>query len=277
MKPRITLAITGGVVGLVVGMCAALVAAGATLGIVWLFVFGDNPWPAWSNVLVAVIAGVVALACVIGGAWIGYHRGARIELSGGTERAALRQVVVAAGIAALLTGALAGFFYRSQRANQRERMRQQSFASWAGQRQRIRSAEAVLRPDDSGWEVTATTSGAGGGSYALHLEVERSEGVLMAREAEVNLSAGENTPSILLSRDELISAYAGKVFRAGATNLAIEETVTVRVSLRPQLEAEKMREWEVNGPTVQQLAETRELPLKINFTIGSDGRARFED
>lgn len=261
--------------GLVVGVCAALLAAGVMLGVFWLFVFGDNPWPDWSSTLVAVVAGVVALGCVIGGAWIGYQRGEQIEASGGAAGAVLRQVGVGAAIALLLAGALGGFFYRSHRANEQSRARQEAFDGWAQQRQKIQSAEVALLPDGSGWEVKVISSGAGGGEYVLGMEVERNGGKLMSREAPLSLAPGENTPSVTLSREELVGSYSGKVFRAGATNLAVEESVTLRVSLRPQLEAEKMREWGVNAPTLQQLAETRELPLKINFTIGSDGRVRF--
>lgn len=49
---RILLSIVGGAI---VGYCLFLLAAGAILGILWLYVFGDDPWPAWSDYVVGSI------------------------------------------------------------------------------------------------------------------------------------------------------------------------------------------------------------------------------
>lgn len=47
------------VVGAVLAYALTLAVAGAMLGILWLYVFGDDPWPAWSDVLInsAIVIG----------------------------------------------------------------------------------------------------------------------------------------------------------------------------------------------------------------------------
>ncbi|HVH38264.1 MAG TPA: hypothetical protein VM757_06725 [Sphingomicrobium sp.] len=51
--------------GAVIAYAMLLVVGGAVLGIFWLYVFGDDPWPEWSNY-------VLGTAIVLGGfaAWI---------------------------------------------------------------------------------------------------------------------------------------------------------------------------------------------------------------
>ena len=44
----------------------AAVAAGLAVGVLWLFVFGDSPWPSWTDT--AIPAAVLAVAAVL---WVG--------------------------------------------------------------------------------------------------------------------------------------------------------------------------------------------------------------
>jgi hypothetical protein len=45
-----------------VAWAATLFAAGAIGGILWIFVYGDNEWPAWTNVGGGIAAFLVGLA-----------------------------------------------------------------------------------------------------------------------------------------------------------------------------------------------------------------------
>ena len=51
--------------GAIIAYAMLLVIGGGVLGFLWLFVFGDDPWPEWSNY-------VLGTAIVVGGlaAWI---------------------------------------------------------------------------------------------------------------------------------------------------------------------------------------------------------------
>ena len=49
--------------GAILAYCLLLVVGGAMLGVLWLYVFGDDPWPEWSNYLIGaalVIGGLIA-------------------------------------------------------------------------------------------------------------------------------------------------------------------------------------------------------------------------
>ena len=55
--------------GAIIAYFLVLAIGGAVLGFLWLYVFGDDPWPAWSNY-------VIGTAIVIGGfvAWFASAR-----------------------------------------------------------------------------------------------------------------------------------------------------------------------------------------------------------
>ena len=58
-------AIVGGYVGLIM-------IGGGAAGIAWLFLFGDDPWPKWSEIVIPLVAlaGALAGAAVLGfAAW----------------------------------------------------------------------------------------------------------------------------------------------------------------------------------------------------------------
>ena len=48
--------------GAVLGYFLFLLVAGAVLGVFWLYVFGDDPWPEWSDIVVggAIVVGFCA-------------------------------------------------------------------------------------------------------------------------------------------------------------------------------------------------------------------------
>jgi hypothetical protein len=56
-----------------IGACAGLMLiGGAAAGFAWIFLFGDDPWPAWSEPLImfVALAGAAAGAAILGsGVW----------------------------------------------------------------------------------------------------------------------------------------------------------------------------------------------------------------
>lgn len=56
-----------------IGACAGLMATGgAAAGVAWIFLFGDDPWPAWSEpvIMFVALAGAVLGASILGfGMW----------------------------------------------------------------------------------------------------------------------------------------------------------------------------------------------------------------
>jgi hypothetical protein len=60
---------------------AAVLAGAAGAGVLWIFVYGDNPWPASANVVVMALASTVGLA-VLAGLLLVAHRVGRSRESG---------------------------------------------------------------------------------------------------------------------------------------------------------------------------------------------------
>ena len=66
---RILLTIAASVVG---GYAGMIVVGGGAAGIAWIFLFGDDPWPRWSEIAIPLVAlaGMVAGAAILGlAAW----------------------------------------------------------------------------------------------------------------------------------------------------------------------------------------------------------------
>lgn len=61
MKRRYLYAILSGVPGLFLALIVSFLVSGFALGAFWLFLFGDNPWPAWTGILIPVMFAVVFL------------------------------------------------------------------------------------------------------------------------------------------------------------------------------------------------------------------------
>jgi hypothetical protein len=79
MKKRYLYALLFGLPGLFLAGGAALVVFGASFGVLWLFVFGDNPWPAWMETTLSIALVLVFLTLWSGSIFAGYHIGKRLE------------------------------------------------------------------------------------------------------------------------------------------------------------------------------------------------------
>lgn len=87
-----------------VALVAALAAFGAVAGALWLFVYGDEPWPAAAQALLVGGFAVTAIACWLALVRVAHSVGRGQEASAGLNR---RHVGVAVGGTALLAGLIA--------------------------------------------------------------------------------------------------------------------------------------------------------------------------
>ena len=55
MKPWVRILLTA-LAAAIGGWGGMLVIGGGAAGIAWIFLFGDDPWPAWSEVVIGLIA-----------------------------------------------------------------------------------------------------------------------------------------------------------------------------------------------------------------------------
>lgn len=63
----LVVALAGGAVG---AWAVTLAVGGALFGLLWIFVFGDDPWPAWVNPVAGAIILVVALGSWASISWL---------------------------------------------------------------------------------------------------------------------------------------------------------------------------------------------------------------
>jgi len=95
MQKRHVYALLFGVPGLFLALIMTLLVFGAVSGFLWLYLFGDNPWPAASAQLLIILAAGMFLALWTATVVVGYLTGKRLEASPGLNR---RHVVVSAAL-----------------------------------------------------------------------------------------------------------------------------------------------------------------------------------
>jgi len=79
MKKRYTYSLLFGIPGLFVAGIIAIILFGGLAGILWLYVFGDDPWPPYVEQLTSVLFILVVLGIWIAFISLGYVVGRRLE------------------------------------------------------------------------------------------------------------------------------------------------------------------------------------------------------
>ena len=107
MKRRYIYAVLFGLPGLLLSALLTLVLFGATMGVLWLFVFGDNTWPACVDTLLPIFFVVAFLGMwavtITGGYFAGKRREADVALN---KRHVVLALGATAGLALLMVGML---------------------------------------------------------------------------------------------------------------------------------------------------------------------------
>ena len=97
MKKRFLYALLFGIPGFGVALLGALLLFGAAAGALWLFVFGDSPWPAAVGTVLPVLFGLVFLGLWSGSIAWGFRLGKKLESDPAPN---LKHVLLAAGVTA---------------------------------------------------------------------------------------------------------------------------------------------------------------------------------
>lgn len=99
MKKRYIYSLLFGIPGLFVAGIIAIILFGGLAGILWLYVFGDDPWPSFVEQLTSVVFVLVVLAIWIAFILLGYVVGRRLEDDPGVSRT---HVLISAGVTVML-------------------------------------------------------------------------------------------------------------------------------------------------------------------------------
>lgn len=217
--------LAGGLIGLVGGAVAAFFAVGATAGFLWLFVFGDNPWPSWSG----WILGAVGLAVLIAGIVLGVVLCERLKPGIVVPLAAAVLLVAASAVAVKVN--------QDRAAAVRAQNQDAAIALLSQQCHKTSAVRPVPRADKSGWDATITFTGSRPGAYKLRMSLKRGSSAVLTRESQIELPATAHELIFPLEMSEVINAYEGRVFTRGARNLAVEEMANLEITLEPLLTA----------------------------------------
>ena len=79
MPRRFLYSLLFGLPGLFVAGSISILHFGAVAGVFWLFIFGDDPWPAAAQTLISILFVLVFLVLWLGFILLGYWFGRRLE------------------------------------------------------------------------------------------------------------------------------------------------------------------------------------------------------
>ncbi|MDH3296793.1 MAG: hypothetical protein OEM96_00715 [Gemmatimonadota bacterium] len=226
--------------GMLVGLAVALETVAFLLGVGWLFVFGDDPWPAAAGpaIMAATIVAGLVPAFLLG--WLGRRLGIAFESEGRQRLRARRRgwtvlvlavVAVIVGVSAAMAGSLRE---RAERADRRAAEHQLAELLRAVHRLDAPAASvdnAVLR-----LPITGTRAGA----YTLEWTIRESvyDAELDAGSRRLELTDGSVVEHIPLDMSGMRDVYRQTVL-GGRGGVLVEEDFEARVRLRPELRPEE--------------------------------------
>ena len=79
MKKRYLYSILFGIPGLILSVMISLVIFGVTAGVLWIYIFGDSPWPASTEILLPILFALTFLIAWIIIITIGFITGKKLE------------------------------------------------------------------------------------------------------------------------------------------------------------------------------------------------------
>lgn len=236
MRLRSLYMLAGGAWGLALAPLAGFGAGAFAAGVAWLYIFGDDPWPAAAGpsilAVALVVVGAVLAACVGGGYLYGRSReGVPRPLRARRRGAALLAAGLAAavGLMVLYVGSLGEQTRERQAADEDEAALAQLLTSRHG------IAALQVAPVGDGELVRASLRVRGNrtGLYRLRWTVgEPAYGVILQEDSlELDLSPGEHSVALQISTADLAAAYRRAILEGrGAaivdTFLKLEATLT---------------------------------------------------
>ena len=279
MRSRILFGGLGGLIGLATGLVVSLVVVAVVAGTLWIFVFGDNPWPPGANPVLGAIALIIIIFLVIAGTWIGLSYGRRLDSL--PQREGGRKKWIAAISALCVLALLASFLllvvHRSSVQTATTQLQEADFERLAQRAQRIVSVSP--RIDGAALRMTIVTEGASGGPYQLDLDLSRPGGrrLLSHRETWVFMP-GRNDRDVMLAATEVVDAYRATAFTSGAVGLILTEEEMLSVTLQPvpsEDEAKTLSTSEVQNLRLgtSRLTDRKTVHLPVTLTISKSGEA----
>ncbi len=242
MKSTWLFGLTAAVWGLLLGGLAAWSVMAMAAGVSWLFLFGDDPWPAALDWVIPSIGLAVLLAVSIGCMAFGL-RAARALTRAGPDRVrrqrrtALGLLVLGSLLGLALAGAAAARIAEQESARETAAQQARWFEDLDRGRQRLDGIEVVRAPRPMSYDMTVTTLGADGGVYRLAWSLRSGAyGAILAEGvAALTLSPGKNNPTLAIDARSIVERYHEVALGGRDVNVEVAESFRIEVTLTPQL------------------------------------------
>lgn len=296
MSVRAAYSLAGAAWGAVIGAPVAVLVGGFLLGAAWLFLFGDDPWPvgSWLVILPALMLGMAIFLAAVG---LGYRYGARAEAaleehrtSGQrdtgqeptTETVLRRRAAWWIGLAVLAGLIQVGALSAIERGQQDERDR---FAELGGNFERLVEARHAItrielvttRGAEPGVRIpTRAAISLGGkrsGGYRIAWELTETlhDTPLLVGEGRLTLVSGDTVVFVPIDLDTLRARYRREVL-GGRGGVLVESEWPFRAQLRPllsQSEADSVPRTELQNLRLGEsaLISKGEAPVPVHFRI----------
>ncbi len=273
LKTRTIWTLAGLSWGLLVGLAVALETAAFLFGVGWLFVFGDDPWPAAAGpaILATTIAAGLVPAFLLG--WLGRRMGIAFESEGrqrlrarrrGWTVLALAVVAAVVGVSAVMAGSLRD---RAERADRRAEVNQLAELS-----ERVHRIDpAASRVDGS--VLSVSIEGDREGAYTLEWTIRESvyDTELDAGARRLELPGESAVERIPINVAGMRDVYRQTVL-SGQGGVLVEEDFEARFRLSPELrpeEVSRLPDTAIQGLRLGQseLISEATVPIPVRFEI----------
>ncbi len=235
-------ALVGLVWGLLFGGLAAWGVMATAAGVSWLFLFGDDPWPAAVGWIIPLIGLATFLLVLVVCAALGLRGGRRAERADpGSARSRRVRGTGLLALGLLLALALAGTAGArlSQQRSERVLLARQdaAFETLLAERQRLVAIAVARAAREMSYDITVETRGTHGGRYRLTWSVYSTtyRETLAESEAELVLEPGNNRARLPVDAWRIIERYHEIALDYRDADVEVAEIFRLDIALLPIL------------------------------------------
>lgn len=250
---------------------------GVVLGVLWLWVFGDDPWPAATGWVIPVLCLAVLLTTAAGCILVAHRHGRRREIAARDDKAREWRRIGLWTLVPLVLIVITVTALWQRSAQQAEALaamerRQAAFTDLLDARHRI-AALAVRRDGAGDLEASVATSGGRPGPYRLLWQVNSmTYGEILSGEAPA-VALGQDGAALRLdvSIDAIAGGYRDRFLTRGG--VLIDEPFGIVVTLVPVIGARDVEAW----PAFERHRwEQGDSPLRSSLTAAFPVRFRVD-
>lgn len=280
MRLRNRYVIVGVAWALLLAPAAAFAILGGILGALWLWLYGDNPWPPateWVIPAIGLAVGISTAVCCIHVARR-HGRQREIEAQHSDQQEWRRALLLA--LVPLAFIAILGIAYWKRSMDQAQeiaaRAHQEAVFTELLDTRHVMVELAVRRTDDGDFEARVRTSGGRAGPYALDWQVNSMAhgSVLSGAGRQVQLGDAGGELKVKIPIDELARGYRDSILSGGG--VLVDEPFELIVTLEPVIGDEETGSWPAFERHRLQAGDTplhssMSQPFPVRFRVGHDG------